>query len=445
MIAGPGLADASFAGLDRELADQVRALPDLQHSESAMDHHLMPLRTVRLRGRRDLRGYHTIRRRAQDQRKTKGNAESDRSVRGRQSAKVQIHFHTIIRRSLFIVRACSVATLFLSIFVTMFASLPTHASSVDQLLQSNPQAAHSAGQSVEELIAQAEAAYDRRDHFRAIALYQQAVGMLPGSCFAHRARGMTLQIQGKLTDAIEGYRKALACDPEDYLAMEKLARLYEHMGEKIQEATELYRRASQLDPRSDHREDLATWASMLDNRLAGSNASAARLWNECADHVARAEWQRAGQCYSKVISLEPRFYQSFFSRAQVFTEMGDYEAAIRDLDAGLKLSPIYPGGYIYRGLAHEKLGDLERAARDFALAAETDGMDAAGYFHLGRMYEKRNQTGEALIYYRKALSLRPRADLLEAIQRQMATAERAPRQGPPTDKDAPNRTRKRLW
>ncbi|MEW6531389.1 MAG: tetratricopeptide repeat protein [Thermodesulfobacteriota bacterium] len=342
-------------------------------------------------------------------------------------------------------RALSIAAFLFFISTTNFTSLPVHASSLDQILQPSTQATRSAGQSVEELITQAEAAYDRSEYSRAVTQYQQAVAMFPGGCLAHRVRGLTLQIQGKLTDAIESYHKALACDPEDYLAMEKLARIYEHMGEKIQEAAELYRRASQLDPRPDRREDLITWASMLKDRLADTNTSATKLWNLCTEHSARADWERAGQCYSRVIAINPRFYQAFFSRAGVWMEKGDYEAAIKDLDTGLALSPIYPGGHVTRGLVHEKLGNLDKAARDFALAAETDAMDAAGSYHLGRMYEKRHQVDEALIYYRKALGLRPRAELLDAIQRQMAAAERAPRQSPAAERDKPSKSGKRLW
>jgi tetratricopeptide (TPR) repeat protein len=343
------------------------------------------------------------------------------------------------------VRALSIAAFLFFISATNFTSLPVYASTLDRILQSSTQATPSAGQSVEELITQAEAAYDRGEYSRAVTQYQQAVGIFPGGCLAHRVRGLTSQIQGKLTDAIESYQKALTCDPEDYLAMEKLARIYEHMGEKVQDAAELYRRASQLDPRSDRREDLITWASMLKDRMKDTDTSATKLWNLCAEQNARAEWDRAGQCYSKVIALNPRFYQAFFSRAEVWMEKGDYEAAIKDLDTGLALSPIYPGGYVTRGLAHEKLGNLDKATRDFALAAETDAMDAAGFYHLGRMYEKRHQVGEALNYYRKALGLRPRAELLDAIQRQMAAAQRAPRQSPAAERDRPSKSGKHLW
>lgn len=445
MIARLGLPNASFAGLNGELTDQVGTLPDLQHSERAMDHHLSLPKIVRLSGRRDFCRDRTMSRNAQREHETKGNAQRSSSPCLPRSGSTQGHCYTVVSRGFFPVRALSKIALLLLIFATNFTSLPVCASSLDQILQSSSQTTRSAGQSVEELITQAEAAYDRGEYSRAVTQYQQAVAMFPGGCLAHRVRGLTLQIQGKLTDAIENYLKALACDPEDYLAMEKLARIYEHMGEKIQEATELYRRASQLDSRPDRREELITWASMLKDRLADTNTSAAKLWNLCTEHSGRAEWERAGQCYSRVIALNPRFYQAFFSRAEVWMEKGDYEAAIRDLDTGLALSPIYPGGHVARGLAHENLGDLEKASRDFALAAETDAMDAAGFYHLGRMYEKRQQVGEALNCYRKALGLRPRADLLDAIQRQMAAAERAPRQSPAAERDRPSKSGKHLW
>lgn len=351
----------------------------------------------------------------------------------------------MIRRSFFIVRALSTIALFLVLSATSFPPVPAHGIKLDELLQADPHATRSVGRSVEELIDQAEAAYDRAELSRAVSQYQQAVNMLPGSCLTHRARGLTAQIQGKLTDAIDSYQKALACDPEDYLAMEKLARIYEHRGEKIQEAAELYRKASQLHPRPNRRQDLITWASFLKNRLAGSDTSAARLWNECGEHVVRAEWERARQCYSQVITLDPASYQAFFSRASVLMEIGDHEAAIRDLDAGLKLSPIYPGGYVARGLAHEKIGNAEEAARDFELATETDGMDPSGYYHLGRTHEKKQQVGEALTCYRKALGLGPGRELVDAIQRRMTHVEKASRQSMPSERDMPGPDRKHLW
>ncbi len=83
----------------------------------------------------------------------------------------------------------------------------------------------------------------------ATGILQVALTRLGGNAVVHHLLGKALleEDDGNLTEALPHLEKAMQLDPDNALAANDLAAVYEHLG-RLQEALELYRRAARLAP-----------------------------------------------------------------------------------------------------------------------------------------------------------------------------------------------------
>merc|ERR1712098_729326 len=68
------------------------------------------------------------------------------------------------------------------------------------------------------------------------------------------------------------------------------------------------------------------------------------------------------------IEAKPKNPNHYFSRAQAYKEIGDYNAAIVDLTRVIQMSPNRPQAYLLRGTLHHNLKNYHQASRDFSAA-----------------------------------------------------------------------------
>lgn len=89
----------------------------------------------------------------------------------------------------------------------------------------------------------------------AIALYSKAIELNPADAEAYVQRAINFEMEDRTDEAIADYERALQREPNYYLALEYLARLYESKGQ-YEKALNCYTRALPLvkDP---------TWRSMV--------------------------------------------------------------------------------------------------------------------------------------------------------------------------------------
>jgi len=264
---------------------------------------------------------------------------------------------------------------------------------------------------VQSVVTAADEAYSQGRFQDAVRLYTDAARVLPAESSIFLGRGMAHEMLRDTRKAAEDLTKAIQCDCENYCAMEQLAALYERMGNKDAEAMGLYRKALQLDPRPDWRENLTVCIGMLQTRLKESSPSAVVLWNLGNEAAQKGDFAAAESLYGRAIAADPLFYQAYFSRGLMGMKKRDFSSALADFDAGLAIDPRYPGGFVHRGLAAEELGRTEQALDDFQRAARSDSWDPQAFYHLGRMLEKTGDCVRALQAYEKALTLHPKHDL----------------------------------
>lgn len=84
-------------------------------------------------------------------------------------------------------------------------------------------------------------------------------------------------------------------------------------------------------------------------------------------------------------------------------EQGDFQGAIDDFTAVLKLNPNVPDAYYFRGLARDLLEDNEEAIKDYSEAIRLDPKNTYAYNNRGTVYAELKEYQKAIEDYDRAL------------------------------------------
>ena len=91
----------------------------------------------------------------------------------------------------------------------------------------------------------------------------------------------------------------------------------------------------------------------------------------------------------------------------MYAGKGDYNKAITDYTAAIRLSPKYAEAPYKRGVAHSKKGDYDKAIADFTEAARLNPEFASAYYSRGCTYNKKGDHDKAISDYTVAIRLNP--------------------------------------
>jgi tetratricopeptide (TPR) repeat protein len=117
-----------------------------------------------------------------------------------------------------------------------------------------------------------------RDWEKAISLYTRAIEVNPDHLEARFQRAATLDIQGRIDEAISDYEATLKLRPNYYLAMEYLAKLCEGKGDYFK-AVELYSKALSLAPDSKWRSVINGWISEARKKMQAGRKNETNAMN----------------------------------------------------------------------------------------------------------------------------------------------------------------------
>ena len=96
------------------------------------------------------------------------------------------------------------------------------------------------------------------------------------------------------------------------------------------------------------------------------------------------------------------------NRGILYNHMGEYAAALGDLNAALELVSDYPEAYINRGNAFFYTGQVERAIADYNQAIQRRSVKRhTAYYNRGLVNEPQRQPGRAFADFVRANELRP--------------------------------------
>lgn len=127
---------------------------------------------------------------------------------------------------------------------------------------------------------------------------------------------------------------------------------------------------------------MADLATLIKSPAAGGNktdntAEAERQKTLGNEFIAANKPEKAVDCYSKAIQLDPRNAVYFSNRAAAYSMLGEHFKALEDAKKSCELNPSYSKAFNRLGKAHLALGEPEEAVVAFERALELSPNDAS--------------------------------------------------------------------
>ena len=122
----------------------------------------------------------------------------------------------------------------------------------------------------------------------------------------------------------------------------------------------------------------------------------------------KQDYDKALADYDAAIRLDPKYAVAYANRGAAYKEKGDLDRAIADYDAAIRLDPKLAVAYNNRGFAYDKKGDLDRVIADYDAAIRLDPKYAVAYANRGAAYEEKGDLDRAIADYDAAIRLDPK-------------------------------------
>lgn len=190
------------------------------------------------------------------------------------------------------------------------------------------------------LAARGEAYHRLGDFRKALADYDQAISLDPGSSYALYNRGLIHQNSGDLSRAMADYSASLKLRPDNADGYLYRGVLLLHSG-KLDEAIADFTRSNQLAP---------------DGKGALANRAIAYAWKQ--DRAA------AERDFAKLAALDPSGTTALRGRAILSWQSGDLPAAIEHLNDALRRDPTDAWSLRLRAELYWRLGEKEKSRDD---------------------------------------------------------------------------------
>lgn len=299
-------------------------------------------------------------------------------------------------------------------------------------------------------------AYQAAEDFEgALAAYNEAINLNPDIPDAYRARGDTrvklirLNTKGnyKQFDSLDGIAllmdrvKAYRLMSTDYslptfraFRKRMFAQLFLFPSRWLDKPKTIYARAnakmrsggSKVEhgdiaaARKQYHAAIADWTYLIEWKPKFASAYNARGWTKYLlgqlvterKNSQEAEWYYQSAVADSDVAIELATADAdssaaYHTRGAARAALGDYDKAITDFDAAIRLNSETAINYLDRGLAKEALGEKDAAKADFEEAARIDGDLAKNYYKEGRGKNDGRAYTAAMDSFDKAIRLNP--------------------------------------
>src|SRR5262249_49417167 len=105
--------------------------------------------------------------------------------------------------------------------------------------------------------------------------------------------------------------------------------------------------------------------------------------------------------------LDPSDAGPLVGRGNIYSAQKQYERAISDYNAALKIRPKYPLAFRNRGIVYSKMKDFDRAIGDYSEAIRLDPTYAEAYEDRGDAWLEKKDYDRAAADYGEAIRLFP--------------------------------------
>ncbi len=209
-------------------------------------------------------------------------------------------------------------------------------------------------------------------------LYQEALAARPGSYVVHNELGSFLASRGRLVEAARHYRTATEIDPESAAGFNNLGNVEMMLG-NFQAAASAYEQSVRLSPVGSAYNNLGTMYYYLgefdravetyqkalvftsrDYVLWGNLGDAYRFTQEQPE-LARAAYGEAAKLAAEALAVNPEDALTHALLGYYDVNLGDLDAARKNLDLALEKGPEQVYVYYYVALTRLELGEREAA------------------------------------------------------------------------------------
>jgi len=118
-------------------------------------------------------------------------------------------------------------------------------------------------------------------------------------------------------------------------------------------------------------------------------------------------WKDDRVVFERALAVTEGSFTAHNNLGNVLQEQGEYEAAVRHLEAALRLRPASPKVHNNLANVYLDLGRREDALRHLELALRLAPDAYQVHYNLARVLERLGRTGEAITHYRRAAELQP--------------------------------------
>jgi tetratricopeptide (TPR) repeat protein len=217
----------------------------------------------------------------------------------------------------------------------------------------------------------------------AIERFKQAIALKPDYDDAYYNLGTALQAQGKLEEAADSFQKAIALKPECALVHYSLGNVFKEQ-RKLDKAIACQKQAIKLKP---------------DYAMAYNNLGS--LFQELG------QFYEAVESYDRAIELKPDYAMAYNNLGSVLQELWQLDEAVECYDHAIELKPGYAMAYNNLGSVLQELGQLDEAVECYDYAIELKPDYAMAYNNLGSALQELGQLDEAIESYDHAIELMP--------------------------------------
>ncbi|HUI40570.1 MAG TPA: tetratricopeptide repeat protein [Terriglobia bacterium] len=188
---------------------------------------------------------------------------------------------------------------------------------------------------------------------------QRLLEKAPGSYQAHRVSAEVLELQGKLSDAADEYRKVLAINPN-------LPGIHYEIGRLLLAGTPSADNAEQARHEFEEELKIDPSSAAAEYQL-GEMAWQARQWN---DAIAR---------FRHALEIDPEAESALVGLGKALVSAGRAPEAVAPLEKAAQIDPGDPGAHYQLSFAYRRVGRASDADREMAMYQQThDQQQRAG-------------------------------------------------------------------
>jgi len=144
---------------------------------------------------------------------------------------------------------------------------------------------------------------------------------------------------------------------------------------------------------------------ILPEVMPSSEEKAADINLQGLRYVQKNEQDKAIECFTKAIELNPKFHLPYMNRGESYNYKKEYKLAIADFDKAIDLNSKCFQAYYGRGYAYHYLNNQENAITNFTKAIDLNPKSGKSYKFRGRSYYYHREYDKAISDLTKALNM----------------------------------------